>query len=138
MPIGGKNSKFKHGTDAVPGTVTDFSGKIIDFNLDQDAETVDATVWNDGFRQWEQSFKNAEITVQYKYDKTVYGQLGALMSNGTEIDWEFSPDGVATDDAKVEGVMFMVKRGSPVTLGDLLVVDCDYQVTGAVTDGVHP
>ncbi len=136
MAIGGKNSVWKHGTVGAPTTLTDLANTR-EASFDAEGETVDATVWGDGFRAHEQSFKNATVSSQYKYTPAVFAALGALFSSGEEVDFELSPDGEATGDALVSGKAFITTFGSPVTLGDLVVQNIDWQVTGPVLFDVH-
>lgn len=138
MAIGGKNSDLRHGTQGSPTTLTDFTGKMRSAELDLGAEEVDGTVWGPGaYRQFEQSFKNATINAEYKYDATLFAQLGALFNSGQETDWRLSPDGVGSGLPFASGKAVMLGLAMPTNVGDLVVMRVRWRVTGAVTFSTH-
>lgn len=137
MALGGKNSDWQHGTNAAPTVLTDFTGKTMSVTLNAEAETVESTVFGDAYRDYEQSFKNATLDVQYKYDATIYGQLADLYNNGTIVDFRLSPDGTGSTKPKIEGDAFITSFGTPVEVGNLLVLDVSFQVSGALSFGTH-
>ena len=137
MALGGKNSNWQHGTNGAPTSLTDFTTKTMSVTLNAEAETVESTVFGDAYRDYEQSFKNATIDVQYKYDATIYGQLADLYNNGTIVDFQLSPDGTGSTNPKIEGDAFITSFGTPVEVGNLLVLDVSFQVSGALTFGAH-
>lgn len=137
MALGGKNSNWQHGTNAAPTVLTNFTSKTMSVTLNAEAETVESTVFGDAYRDYEQSFKNATIDVQYKYDATIYGQLADLYNNGTIVDFQLSPDGTGSTNPKIEGDAFITSFGTPVEVGNLLVLDVSFQVSGALTFGAH-
>ena len=137
MALGGKNSNWRHGTNAAPTVLTDFTSKTMSVTLNAEAETVESTVFGDAYRDYEQSFKNATIDVQYKYDATIYGQLADLYNNGTIVDFQLSPDGTGSTKPKIEGDAFITSFGTPVEVGNLLVLDVSFQVSGALAFGTH-
>lgn len=137
MALGGKNSNWQHGTNAAPTVLTDFTTKTMSVTLNAEAETVESTVFGDAYRDYEQSFKNATIDVQYKYDSTIYGQLADLYNNGTIVDFQLSPDGTGSLMPKITGKAFVTSFGTPVEVGNLLVLDISLQVSGALTFGSH-
>lgn len=137
MPIGGKLSDWRHGTFGALTTLTNFTTKTRTASPTFDAEQVDATVWGDGFRSYEQSFKNGEIESVYKYDATLYGQLAAIYNDGSTVSFQFSPDGTTTGKPKITGSMFIKSFGSPVEVGELIELEVTWQVTGAVTFTTH-
>lgn len=135
MAIAGKNTTFKHGTHGAISSNTDFTGKMMSLSPSFDSEEVDATVFGDGFRQFEQSFKNATIDAVYKYDPTVFGQLAALYDGADVVTWEIGPDGDDTGKAKITGSMILKKLDPPAGIGDLLKINVSFRVTGAVVFG---
>lgn len=134
MAIGGQLTSWKHGTHGAVSSLTDFSTKTMDVNIDRDAEQVDATCFQATYRSKEASFRNGNITAQYKYDATVYGQLTAIFNNGDAVDFEFGPDGTTTGKPKTTGSMVLLKIGTPAKVGDLLIIPTTWDTTGAVTD----
>lgn len=137
MPVGGKNSDWRHGTNGAPSVLTNFTTKTRSASLDAEAETVDSTVFGDGFRAFEQSFKNATIDSTYKYDAALYSQLGAIFTAGDTVEFQLSPDGTTNGKPKITGEMFITSLGMPVEVGDLLEMEVEWQVTGPVAFDVH-
>lgn len=132
MSVGGKDSTWKHGTNGAPAVLTDFTTKTMSVQPSFDGEEIDMTVWGDGFRSFEQTFKNSTIQVTYKYDPTLLAQLGDLYKNGTEVDWELGPTGDDPGQPKISGEMFLKSLSLPVNVGDGLKVTANFRVTGAV------
>lgn len=135
MPIGGRDTTFKHGTFGALTTLTDFTTKTMEVNPSFNAEEADATVFGDGFRSYESTFKNATISVKYKYDATLFGQLAAIYTNGSTVDWEIGPVGTDSGNPQIEGSMCMTSFNPPYTVGTVQVIDVTYRVTGEVTFG---
>jgi len=137
MALGGKNSNWQHGTNGAVTSLTDFTTKTMSVTLNAEAETVESTVFGDAYRDYEQSFKNATIDVQYKYDSTLFGQLSAIYNAGDVVNFQLSPDGTGSTNPKITGTAFVTSFGTPVEVGSLLVLDVSFQVSGAVTFGTH-
>jgi hypothetical protein len=137
MAIGGVLSDWRHGTNGATSTLTDFTAKTFSASMSNEAETVDSTVFGDSSRDYEQSYKNANIDLTYKYDATIYGQLAAIYSNGDTVSFQLSPDGTTTGKPKITGSAFMTSFGVPVNVGDRLELSVAWQVSGAVTFGTH-
>lgn len=136
MALGGKNSTWKHKLTG-NATLTDFSTKTMGVTLNASGETVEATVFGDTYRDYEQSFKNATIDVTYKYDATIYGQIAAIYNAGDTVDFELFPDGdstgTGTSKPKITGAIFITSFGTPVEIGNLLQMSVTFQVAGALT-----
>lgn len=139
MAIGGKNTKFKHGTHGALATNTDFSADIRSVTPNYDRETVDATTFGDAYKDHEMSFKNAtfEIVYKYKTDGTIYSMLTSLYSNDEEVTFEYSPNGTTATYPKDTGSMFITKISTPTQIGNLIECSVSWQVNGAVTFGAH-
>lgn len=136
MALGGKNSNWQHGKHATPTTLdSTISEKTMSVTLNAEAETVESTTFGDAYRNYEQSFKNSTIDVQYKYDPTMYTVVADLFNNGTIVDFQLGPDGAtaASGTPKITGKAFVTSFGTPVEVGNLLVLDVSFQVDGALT-----
>lgn len=137
MAVGGQNSDWRHGTNGAASVLTDFTAKTMSVSLSAEAEQVESTTFGDSYRDYEQSFKNATIDVQYKYDATLFGQLSAIYNAGDIVDFRLSPSGTTAPSVKIEGKAFITSFGTPVEIGNLLVLDVSFQVSGAVTFGAY-
>ncbi len=135
MPIAGSATTWKHATNGSPAALTDYTTKTRSVTLNNDGEEVDATTFGDSFREYEQSFKNAEIVVQYKYDATIWQVIADLYTNGTSIIWELGPVGITVGNPQIEGSMICRTFSQPFAVGELQVLDVTFRVTGAVTFG---
>jgi hypothetical protein len=133
MAIGGQNTTWKHGTNGAVSSNTDFSAKTRSINPSFSAEEVDSTTFGDAYREFEQSFKNATISAQYKYDTTIFGQMSAIYNAGDTVTFEIGPDGTTAGKPKITGSMVMTTFNVPIGIGDLEILDCSWRVSGAVT-----
>ena len=135
MAIGGSSSSWQHGTNGATGVLTDFSAKTISVEASWEAEQVESTTFGDTYREYEQSFKNGSIEVEYKYDATIFGQLSAIYNGGDTVIFELGPTGTTAGMVEIDGSMFITELGMPVEIGELLVIPVTWQVSGAVTFG---
>lgn len=134
MAIGGLNSDWRTGTQPAPTVLTDFTGKVRTASLDSENEEIDATVWgNNGYRRFEASFTNAMIEVEYWFDKVLWMQLMAIHNSRAYHDWRLSPDGIATDDPYCEGEGLLIKVGTPISVGEGIVLPGTWRVNGPIT-----
>ena len=137
MAVGGQNSDWRHGKNGAPTVLTDFTAKTMSVTLSAEAEQVESTTFGDSYRDYEQSFKNATIDVQYKYDPTMFDDIADIYNAGDIVDFRLSPDGTGSQKVKIEGKAFVTSFGTPVEIGNLLVLDVSFQVSGALTFGTH-
>lgn len=137
MAIGGSSSDWRHGTNGAVSSLTDFSAKTISVEASWEAEQVESTTFGDTYREYEQSFKNGTIEVEYKYDTTIFGQMSAIYNGGDTVSFALSPTGTVNGEVEITGSMFMTELGMPVEIGELLSMSVTWQVTGAVVFGVQ-
>ena len=137
MAIGGQLSDWRHGTNGATTSLTDFTAKTRSISFSIEGEEVDATTFGNLYRDYEGSFLNATFEVTYKYDATIFGQLGAIMSNRDSVDFQYSPDGATTGKPKVTGAAIMTSFSSPASVGELLELTVSWRVNGAATPGTH-
>jgi hypothetical protein len=137
MSIAGKQSIFKHGSSATPSVLVDYSiagsGLIMSVKPTFDGEEVDMTVWGDGFRSFEQSFKNATMALIYKLTPATFTALTDLYKSGNEVDFEIGPMGDDAGNPKITGTMFIKKIDPPMDVGEGLKINADARITGEVT-----
>lgn len=137
MAIGGSSSDWRTGTNGAVAVLTDFSAKTISVESSFEAEQVESTTFGDTYREYEQSFKNGTIEVEYKYDATIFGQMAAIYNGGDTVSFQLSPTGTASGAVKITGSAFITELGMPVEIGELLQMSVSYQVSGAVTFSTH-
>lgn len=144
MAIGGKNTAWKTGTHGAAATLTTFTSKVKSIDFPLSVEEVEQTVFGSGFREYEASFKNGEISVTYKYDDTIWGQLIDIWNNQTTVNWEFSPDGTASGKPKISGLAASGSGGAVLlevtinpSVGEALDIETRWRATGQITPGAH-
>lgn len=137
MSVGGATSAWKHGTNGAIAVNTDFTAYTLSVNPSFDAEEVDATTFGDTYRDFEQSYKNASIDVEMKFDATRFAQMAAIYNGGDIVTWELSPAGTSSGNVKITGSMVMTKFNPSVTVGDLIKMTMTWRVSGAVTFTTH-
>lgn len=137
MAIAGNLTDWRTATHGSPTSLTDYTAKTLSVQMSLDGEEVDATTFGNFYRDFERSFINGTFEVQYKYDSTIWGVVSLLMTNGTSVDFQYSPDGTTTGKPKVTGAMVCTSMGSPASVGDLLVIDVTFRINGAVTFDSH-
>lgn len=144
MAIGGKLTSWKHGSQAAPTTLVDYSSSVksIDFPLTK--EEVENTVFGSGFREYEPSFKSGEITVTYKYTDAMWAVLIAIWNSETVINWQYSPDGTTAAKPKLEGLAASGNGGAVLlemttnpSVGEALEIETRWRATGQITPGTH-
>jgi hypothetical protein len=133
MAIGGKDTTWKHGTNGAVAVNTNFTTKTMSIKPTFDAEEVDATVFGDGYRSYEQSFKNAEIQVVYKYDTTIFGQIAAIYNGSDVVTFELGPTGTTAGNVKITGSMVLKKFDPQIDVAELEKLSTTWRVSGAVT-----
>lgn len=136
MAIAGAATTWKHASIAAPSTNVDYSAKTMSVTPNFNGEEVDATTFNSGgFRSYEQTFKDAEITVQYKYDAAIWAIIHPFYSDttGTAPTWELGPVGTTAGNPKITGTMILRTFSEPFPVGNLQVIDVTFRVSGAIT-----
>lgn len=137
MSIGGQNTIWKHATHGTPAVLVDYSAKTMSVTLSNEGEEVDATVFGNLYRDFERSFISGTFEAQYKYDATIYTVLGDIFTNGTSIDFEFSPNGSTAGYAKMTGAMVCTSLGFPAAVGELLTMTANFRINGTITFGTN-
>lgn len=137
MAIGGKNTFWAHGSSGAPSTNVNYSTNTRAITPTFDGEEVDATVFGDAFRDFEQSFKNANINATYKFAPAIWQIIADLYSNGTEITFELGPNGTTTTFPKITGSMVLINFNQAVAIGGLLEITATFRVTGAPVFGAY-
>ena len=137
MAIGGQNSLWKHATHGTPTVLVDYSASTRNVTLSLDGEEVDATTFGNLFRDYERSFISGTFEAEYKYATAMWVVLGDIFTNGTSVDFEYSPNGSTSTYPKVTGAMVCTNFTAPVAVGDLLVFTATFRINGTATFGTH-
>lgn len=137
MAIAGASTVWAHATHGSPSSNTDYSSKTQELSINFDGEEVDATTFGDSFREYEQSFKNAEIEVTYKWDSTIHTVITDLWKNGTSVTFSLSPIGTTGGNPRVTGSLICRSINMPFSVGELQTIEATFRVTGTPTFDTH-
>lgn len=132
MAIAGKDTNFQHGTFGTPAVLVDYTDHIMSLDLPMNAAEEDMTVFGDGYRSYESTFKDATIPAEYYYDSAMYAALFAIWDGGVAVDWQLGPTGTAATNVKITGSMRLISLGLPMTVGTGIKIPVQWRVTGAV------
>lgn len=137
MAIAGASTVWAHATHGSPSSNNDYSAKTQELSISFDGEEVDATVFGSSFRAYEQSFKNAEIEVTYKWDAAINTVITDLWKNGTSVTFSLSPIGTTGGNPRVTGSMICRTIELPFSVGELQQINATFRVTGTPTFDTH-
>lgn len=138
MSIAGKNTAWKHGTNAAPTVLTDYTTNMTQVNMTLNGEEVDATTFGTtGFRDYEQSFKSGTFATVYEYTDAIWTALYTLFANGTEVDFQYSPDGTANGKPKLEGDMIATSFDDGNSVGQFKTISVNWRIVDTPSPGTH-
>ena len=138
MAIAGAATVWAHASHGATSTNVDYSAKTQELSLTLDGEEVDATCFNAAaFRAYEQSFKNGEIEVTYKWDAAMNTVITDLWKNGTSITFSLSPIGTTGCNPRVTGSMICRSIELPFSVGELQQISATFRITGTPTFDTH-
>jgi hypothetical protein len=137
MAIAGAATVWSHASHGAASTNVDYSAKTQEISLNLDGEEVDATVFGSSFRSYEQSFKNGEIEVTYKWDSSINTVITDLWKNGTSVTFSLSPIGTTAGNPVVTGSMICRTIELPFSVGELQQINATFRITGTPTFGAH-
>ena len=102
-------------------------------------ELSEATALGDGGRKWHPSLENAPFTLELYWSKdALVGPdtvLGPLRTHTSAVDFEYGPEGNATDDIKYSGKCWVRNYTAPTRVGNLVFAKAECQVNGQVSRG---
>jgi hypothetical protein len=131
MAIAGAATVWAHASYGAPSTNVDYSAKTQELSLSFDGEEVDATTFNAAaFRAYEQSFKEGEIEVTYKWDAAINTVITDLWKNGTSVTFSLSPIGTTGGNPRITGSMICRTIELPFSVGELQQINATFRVTG--------
>jgi hypothetical protein len=130
--IGGKDTTWKHATHGSPSSDNDYTGKTMSVEPTYDGETVDATVFGDTFREKVATFKEHAYKVRYLFDAAMWTVITDLWKNGTAVTFELGPIGTTAGNPKSTGTMVCRSFTQPFNVGEVQVMDVEFEGSGAV------
>ena len=129
--------------DDVGGTSRDLSPYIVSVDgLPGPRELSDATALGSGGRKWHPSLENVTFTLELMWSEdadvgpdTV---LGPLRTHTSAVDFNYGPEGQATDDIKYYGTCWVRNYKVTSRVGNLVMATAELQVNGQVARDVFP
>lgn len=138
MAIAGAATVWQHSSYGATTTLVDYSAKTQELSLTLDGEEVDATCFNAAaFRAYEQSFKNGEIEVTYKWDAAMNTVITDLWKNGTSVTFSLSPIGTTGGNPRVTGSFICRSIELPFSVGELQQISAVFRITGTPVFDSH-
>jgi hypothetical protein len=137
MAIGGQNSLWKHSSHSAPTSNVDYSASTRNVTLSMDGEEVDATTFGNLFRDYERSFVSGTFEAEYKFGTAMWVVVADIFTNGTSVDFEYSPNGSTGGYPKITGAMVCTNLNSPASVGELLVFTATFRINGTITATTH-
>lgn len=133
-----KDVKFKIGTHAVPGTVTDRSTYFKSINFPRAAEEKDVTAFgNNGNKTFLPGLKDATFSAEGWYDATIGAHLDAVYDFQDIVDFEYGPINGANGAPKYEGVMFVTNWEIGDDVGEGIPFTVTFRISDAVALGTY-
>jgi hypothetical protein len=138
MAIAGSATVWQHSSHGATSTLVDYSAKTQELSLSFDGEEVDATCFNAAaFRAYEQSFKNGELEVTYKWDAAINTVITDLWKNGTSVTFSLSPIGTTGGNPRVTGSFICRAISLPFSVGELQTIEATFRITGTPVFDTH-
>lgn len=130
---------FRFGSNGSASTKIDNSTKFnsVDFPRVQDLKDITPFQASGNAKQYAVGLNDATFKAEAFYDATLYAQLVALINYTTAVDFTFGPAGTTSGYPKYTGSFFLKSVGAPVKVGDVLMLSCEFQVTGLITATVY-
>lgn len=141
MPFShGKSLAFK--IDNSGGTLVVLTTFIDSVEFNSSVETADTTTAGAEARTYVSGQSDATLSISGKYDRTAttgpHAVLSGLRGLETTSTFEYGPDGSTATYVKISGECFLTSYVVSSPIGDVVNFSADFQVTGAVTEGVWP
>lgn len=137
MPVGGELTIWKTGSDAVPGTLDDYSTETKSVTPNFSGAKLDDTTFQAGAKQWLRTFTEGSFTVKYRYSAALALELLTQQFSGTPVDFEFAPNGDDTGQLKMAGSIFIETYSNPTAVEQVEDIDVTYSLTGTMTPELY-
>jgi hypothetical protein len=138
--IHSKLSKVK--LDTAGNVLTDISDSVDSIDFPEELELVETTTFGSTSKTYLVGFADGKVSMGGSWNRTLHTMLAALKAafrDGTitSASLEYGPEGTDTGDIKItcEVVMTSFKKTSAAK--DQVKWECEFQITGAVTEGTY-
>lgn len=139
MPFShGKGLAFK--IDNAAGALQVLSAYVDSVELNNTVDVGETTTAGAEAKTYVSGQSDATLTISGKYDRTAttgpHAVLTGLIGLDTTSTFEYGPDGLTVGYVKKSGECFLTSYVVSSPVGDVVTFTADFQVTGAVTEGV--
>lgn len=118
-----KEFDIRFGTHAAPTTLVDRSGNFRSADFNRTIDTFDNTAANQttNVKSLETGLQEITLSGQMYWTETLDAVLDDLVSNGTEVDYQFGPNGPDTGKVKYTGKMVVTSYSTPIEIGQQML-----------------
>ena len=141
MPFShGKGLAFR--IDNAAGTLQTLTAFVTSVELKNSVEVADTTTAGAEAKTYVSGRSDGTLTIQGNYDRTAttgpHAILTGLIGLETSSTFEYGPDGQTAGYVKKSGECFLTGYVVSSPSGGVVTFTADFQITGAITEGVWP
>lgn len=132
-----KNGVLKLGTAAAPTVLTDISTKVTSVKFSRDIESLETTAFQGGSsKAFIAGLIGGSLSCEANWDTALDAHLFAL--GGVDgVSFEFAPEGSTAGMVKYTGSCILTKYEPPASVGAVVKVSFELQITGAVARNTY-
>lgn len=130
---------WRTGTSGSETSLTDFTTKTKSVQFSRNGEILDVTALGDTTHKYIKGLLDADLSVEYYFDATIWAQLHAKLTGTTALSFQYGPKGSTSGYPKVSGtsMLQMESLEENTEAGQLKTMTAKYKVSGAPTFGTY-
>jgi hypothetical protein len=134
-----KKADLRLGTHAAPTVLTDLSGSFKKADFNRQLDMFDKTVFNQttNVKAMETGLQEIKLSGEALWDQTLDTHLHDLVVNGTEIDFQFGPNGGDAGKVRYTGKAIVSNYSTPIEIGQQMLSTVEIHINTLVK-GVYP
>lgn len=116
-----RNCDFRLGSHLTPTTLVDLTGKTTSVDHSFDTDMFETTTFGNasgGIKPMETGLSEAKMSLEFLWDSTIDSQLRTIIRNGTEVDYQFGPNGSSVGNMKITGKCVLGSLSTPFKVGE--------------------
>lgn len=139
VAVHGSKAGIRLGTFALPTTLVDVSQYFNQAGVSMERDTGETSTFGVGSKKYIPGLKDGTIPLEGPYDSAVDQQMWDLFNNGTLVNFEYTPYGVATSGMpKYTGSGYVTSYEPSSEIGDATGFSSEFQISGDVTRALVP
>ncbi len=137
--VHGSKAGFRLGTFALPTTLVDVSTFLNQAGISAERDTGETSTFGVSSKKYIPGLKDGTVPLEGPYDSAVDQQFWDLFNNGTLVNFEYTPYGVAASGTpKFTGAGYLQSYEVSSEIGDAAGFTGEFQISGDVTRGTVP